>query len=171
MTASRQPKASATLRAIASMCAVLWFVGPLLCGAGRISECEGHDQVGAGEASPAHHHDVAPAHDHEHEQSHGVAQAHQHDDGAAQPEHSSEGKKPCDEKLCCSTMQALLPTTESIIIANPLSQQLVVVCLLNAASEQSLDHRPMALRLRLGRRVASSFLTAKPSAFSPHPRL
>ena len=114
----------------------MWLVGPLLCGAGRISECEGHDQVGAGEASPGHHQDIAPAH--EHEQSHDAAQAHHHDDGEAQHEHSSKDKKPCDEKICCSTMQALLPTAKPIIIANSLSQQLFVVCLLNAAGENAL---------------------------------
>ena len=136
MTAPRQPQISATLRIVAGACAVLWLVGPLLCGAGRISECEGHDQVGAGEAGPAHHQDIAPAH--EHEQSHDAAQAHHHDDGEAQHEHGSEGKKDCDEKLCCSSMQALLPTAQPIIIANSLSQQLFVVCLLNAAVENAL---------------------------------
>ena len=136
MTASRQPKISTTLRVIAGTCAVIWFVGPLLCGAARISACVGHDQVCAGQASPDHDDDIVGAH--EHEQSHGAVQDHHYDDAETQHEHSSKGKKPCDEKICCSTMQALLPTAKPIIIANPLSQQLFVVCLLNAASEQTL---------------------------------
>jgi len=78
-----------------------------------------HNQARGGQASPAHHHDVVLAHEHDHE-------------------HNSNGKKPCDENFCCLTMQALLPTAKAIIIANPLSQQLVAGCLLNAASEQTL---------------------------------
>ena len=136
MTAPRPPQLNAPLRIVAGACAVLWLVAPLLCGAGRISECEGHDQVGAGEAGPGHHQDIAPAH--EQEQSQDVAQAHHDDDGEAQHEHGSKGKKDCDEKLCCSSMQALLPTAKSIIVANSLSQQLFVVCLLNAAAENAL---------------------------------
>ena len=134
MSAPRQPQVSTTLRLLAAAFAVLWFLGPLLCSAGRISECEGHDQAGAGKATPAHRQDAEPAH----EQSHDAAQAHHHDDGEAQHEHSSKDKKPCDEKLCCSSMQALLPTAQPIIIANSLSQQLFVVGLLNAAGENAL---------------------------------
>ena len=136
MASPRQLKLSATLRIVAGACAVLWFVGPLLCGAGRISKCEGHHKVCAGQAAPTHAHDIAPAH--EHEQSHDAAQAHHHDDGEAQHEHGSKDKKSCDEKICCSSMQAIVPTAKPILIANSLSQQLFVVCLLNAAGENVL---------------------------------
>ena len=136
MTESRQPTISTTRRVIAGMCAVIWLLGPLSCGAVRISACVGHDQASAGQASPDHDDDILGAH--EDEQSQGAAQDHHHEDGEAQHGHSSKGKKPCDEEICCSTMQALLPTAKPIIIASPLSQQLIVVCLLNAASQQAL---------------------------------
>jgi len=138
MTASRHKIIRPTLRVIAGTCTVVWLLGPLLCGAARISACVGHDQVcaGHGQATHAPPHDIAPAH--EHEQSHDAAQAHHHDDGEAQHEHGSKDKKPCDEKICCSSMQALLPTAKPIVIANSLSQQLFVVCLLNVAGENAL---------------------------------
>jgi len=136
MTARRQSKISATLRLVAGECGVLWLVGPLLCSAERISERGSHDEACAGAAGSGHHDDIVNAH--EHEQPHGLADAHHHDDSETQHEHSSKDKKPCDEKICCSTMQAFLPTAKPIIIANPLSQQLFVVCLLNAPGEQTL---------------------------------
>lgn len=136
MTAPRHPKPSRTLRVFAGACAVFWLVGPLLCGAGRISDCGGHDQPCAGQASPDHHDDIVTAHGHE--QSQGAVQAHDHEDGEAQHEHSSKDKKPCDEKICCSTMQALVTTGKPTFIATSLSQHLFVVCLLNAAGDQSL---------------------------------
>lgn len=136
MTALRQSKISTTLRVIAGTCAVIWFLGPFLCSETRISACVGHDQVCAGQVSRDHHDDIVGAH--ENEESHRAAQDHHHDDGEAQHEHSSQGKKPCDEKICRSTMQALLPTAKSIIIANPIAQQWVVVWLLSVASEHTL---------------------------------
>ncbi len=144
MTASRHSKINTTLRVIAGMCAVVWLVGPfycsLLCGAKCICDGPGHKQVCAGQASPDHHDDNVVTHNvvtHEHEQSHGATQAHQHDDGEAQPERGSSGKQGCDDKLCCSTMQALLPTAQPIFIANSISQQVFAVCPLNAAAENA----------------------------------
>ena len=118
------------------MCAVLWLVGPLLCAATCISDRLGHDRVCAVQASPDDHHCIVTAHDHE--QSHGAAKAHAQDDGEAQPQHNSNGKNGCAERFCCSTMQALVPTAQPILIANSISYQVFVVCLLNAAGEHTL---------------------------------
>ena len=60
-----------------------------------------------------------------------------HCDGAGQREDGGNGKKGCDEKTCCSTMIALLPTANPIVI-NSISQQVLFVRLLNAGPEHGL---------------------------------
>ncbi len=138
MTAYGHPNLSPTLRVIAGACAALWLVGSSLCGAERISGFLDHDQVCVGHASPVHEHGSATAHEHEHEQTHDAAQAHHHDDGEAQHEHSSNSKKGCDERLCCSTMQVLLHTAKPVIIANSIPHQVFLICPLNSADEHAL---------------------------------
>ena len=136
MTTPPHPNLSLTARVIAAVCAALWLMGPLLCGAERSSGFLDHDQVCAGHDGPVPKHGSATAH--EHEPTHDAAQAHHHDDGEAQHEHSSKSKKGCDERLCCSTIQALLNTAKPVIIANSIPHQVFLICRLNAADEHAL---------------------------------
>ena len=87
------------------------------------------------EPGQGHAGDTKPHHDAE---AHQHAMDSHHHDGEAQHEHDGDGKRDCAENICCSTMMALLPTANPIVIANPIAQQVFFVCLLNAGPEQGL---------------------------------
>ncbi len=146
MKVSPPPRVSALLRIFAGTCALSWFVGIAVCGLERVHNGAGHEAVCAGH--PAHDHDTvvepgpgqaqnAETHPDAEAQQH-VMDSHHHDD-EAQHEHDGGDKQDCDEQTCCSTMMALLPTTHPVVIANSISPQVFVFCLLNAGRERTIS--------------------------------
>lgn len=137
MTTSRAPQIGFTLGIIAWACAALWLVGPLLCSAERISGCLDHDQADVGQAGPEQHHNTTPAH--EHNLSHGAPEGRSHHAGMPSHEHrhGDKSKNDSDKADCCSSIQALIATAKPVIVASPISQPGLIVCLLNTARENT----------------------------------
>ena len=137
------------LRIFAGTCALFWLVGIAVCGIVRVCNCAGHGGDCATHASPVHEHAAVSAHeqghspDAEHHHDADVHQhataSHDHDGAAPQP---CAGKNGCEDKRCCSTIQALTAKMTPIVIAKPVSQPVLHNFLLCAAREHAFAAPP-----------------------------
>ena len=131
------------LRIFAGTCALLWLAGIVVCGIERVCNCADHGGVCAAHASPVHEPAAVAAHEQGHSadaEHHHDADVHQHatashdHDGAAPK--PCAGKNGCEDKRCCSTIQALIPTMTSDVISKPVSQPALSIPLFCAAPQQ-----------------------------------
>lgn len=147
MKVSRQPKVSALFRIFAGTCALLWLVGIVICGVGRVCQCADHDEACASPSGRLHEHDAVSRHGHSHGAEHRHdAEAHQHATAshhpdAAMPEPCA-GKNGCKDTRCCSTIQALITTITPIVIPKTVSQPVLNIYLLCAAPQQEFAAPP-----------------------------
>ena len=146
MKVSRQPKVSALFRVFAGACALLWLVG---IGMEGVCNCPTQKEACAAHASPVHGQGTLSPHEPEHSpdaQHHHAAEVHQHatashhDDGEA-PQGDC-GKTGCEDKCCCSTIQALTATMTPVVISKPVSQLVLNISLLCAAREHAFAAPP-----------------------------
>ena len=127
------------LRIFAGTSALFWLVGIVVCGIARVCNCAAHEGVRAANVSPVHEHDaVSRGHsqDAEHHRDAEMPQhaaASHHHDGEGQ--HGSGSKNGCEDKCCCSTIQAFTATMTPVVIPKPVSQPVLFISLLCAASQ------------------------------------
>lgn len=127
-------------RIFAGTCALLWLVGIVVCGVGRVCQCADHDEACASPSGGLHERDTVSQHGHSHDaEHHHDAEAHQHATASHHPDAAMpepcDGKNGCKDTRCCSTIQAFIATTTPIVLPEPISQPVLNNALLSAARE------------------------------------